>query len=332
MAEFSRFGGVSDDWTAYIAAHPQPPPAPDLTPVQLQERTNAGREANSREILNTITIDIETRDFTCVTSDNETIPLRVYKPSSTPASVKLPVFIFYHGGGYCFGTLSSEDGFCSWIVEQVGIVVVNVCYRHTPQWKWPAQREDAFNSLNWVFDNIESLGGDEKRVFVGGRSSGSNLAAGITLRDTETGSKRIKGLILDLPHVCHTDVFPSELIAAGKDSFAENIDAPILPSSRIKFFNELLDVKDPGEKYYSVLLASKDELAKFPPTHFLVAGRDALRDEALLFEEKLRQSGIKTEINIYSGVPHGFRRFGELQASRQYDHDLVDAFAWLLKQ
>ena len=131
-------------------------------------------------------VDIETQDFTCPTSNEETIPVRVYKPASTQDGVQLPVFIFYHGGGYCFGTLPSEDGFCSWIVEKVGIVVVNVCYRHTPQWKWPAQREDAYNSFSWVFDNMNEIGGDINQVFVGGRSSGSNLAAGITLRDTET--------------------------------------------------------------------------------------------------------------------------------------------------
>ncbi len=98
-------------------------------------------------------------------------------------------------------------------------------------------------------------------------------------------------MILDLPHVCHTDVFPSELIASGKNSYEENVDAPILPLRRIQFFNALLDVKDPRDKYYSVLLASEAELAKFPPTHFLVAGRDPLRDEALLFEEKLKRCG-----------------------------------------
>lgn len=55
MADFSRYGGVSDDWASYMTANPQPQLPPDLTPVQLQERTNLGREANSREILKTIT-------------------------------------------------------------------------------------------------------------------------------------------------------------------------------------------------------------------------------------------------------------------------------------
>ncbi len=54
MADFSHYGGVSDDWASYVAANPQPQLPPDLTPVQLQERTNIGREANSKEILKSI--------------------------------------------------------------------------------------------------------------------------------------------------------------------------------------------------------------------------------------------------------------------------------------
>lgn len=105
------------------------------------------------------------------------------------------------------------------------------------------------------------------------------------------GKSRIKGLVLDIPHVCHTDAFPIELMAPGKGSYEENVDAPILPSSRIKFFNELLEVRDPGDRYHSILLAPEADLAGFPATHFLVAGRDPLRDQALLFEEKLKRAG-----------------------------------------
>jgi acetyl esterase/lipase len=111
----------------------------------------------------------------------------VYKVATTAIELR-PVFIFFHGGGFCFGTLSSEDGFCSWIAEKAGVVVVNVCYRHTPAWKWPVPREDAYAALNWVFDNIGVIGGDREKVLVGGRSSGSNLSAGIALRDKDVVS------------------------------------------------------------------------------------------------------------------------------------------------
>ena len=80
-----------------------------------------------------------TKDYSCATTGGQEIPLRVYRDSTTLVNTQLPVFIFYHGGGICFGTLSSEDGFCFWIAERLGIIIVNVCYRHTPECKWPAQ-------------------------------------------------------------------------------------------------------------------------------------------------------------------------------------------------
>ena len=36
-------------------------------------------------------------------------------------------------------------------------------------------------------------------------------------------------------------------------------------------------------------------------------------------------------MNVYPGVPHGFRRYGDLEASHQYDEDLLMAIQWLLK-
>lgn len=96
---------------------------------------------------------------------------------------------------------------------------------------------------------------------------------------------------MDLPHVCHTDAFPYELMVKGKSSYEQHVYAPILPLSRIKFFNELLGVDDPRERYYSTLLTPDADLEGWPATHFLVAGRDPLLDEALLFEEKLKQAG-----------------------------------------
>lgn len=99
--------------------------------------------------------------------------------------------------------------------------------------------------------DLEVIGEDREKVLVGGRSSGSNLTAGVALRDKEVVSafsghrdiiadsrqhvkNHIKGLFLDLPHVVHTYASLKELIASGKSSHEKNIDAPILPLSRIK--------------------------------------------------------------------------------------------------
>ncbi len=54
MADFSRHGGISPNWTAYMNENPQSKPPPNLGPKELQERTNAGRESNSQAILKTL--------------------------------------------------------------------------------------------------------------------------------------------------------------------------------------------------------------------------------------------------------------------------------------
>lgn len=194
MADYSQYGGVSPDWEAYMAQNPQPALPPGLTPLQLREMTNQGREAASNAIIQTKSPagKVEQQDYACPTSDLQTVPIRVYRPAEglkKAGTKRLPVYIYFHGGGFLFGTLTSEDAACHAIVEELGIVVVNVCYRHTPEWEWPTQAHDAFAALNWVFENMQQkIGGDETKVIVGGRSAGANLAAGVVLREKDVVS------------------------------------------------------------------------------------------------------------------------------------------------
>ncbi|KAJ7495200.1 hypothetical protein FB451DRAFT_1020178, partial [Mycena latifolia] len=67
------------------------------------------------------------------------------------------------------------------------------------------------------------------------------------------------------------------------------------------------------------------------PAHRQVAGLDPLRDEGLLYERVLRESGVKPKLDIYLGVPHAFyAAFPQLSASRKWDKDFRARLAWLL--
>lgn len=184
MADYSHYGGIATDWETYMAKNPQPAVPPGLSPLELQKLTNDGREAASNAITKGLD-GVSQQDFSCPTSDNQTIPIRIYKPSSASPEARLPVYIYFHGGGFLFGTLTTEDAACYGIVKALGIVVVNVNYRHTPAWKWPCQAHDAWAALNWAYENMDAIGGDETKVVVGGRSAGANLAAGVVLREKD---------------------------------------------------------------------------------------------------------------------------------------------------
>ena len=89
----------------------------------------------------------------------------------------LPVFVFYHGGGYVIGDLDTHDYVCRKIANVARCCVIAVDYRLAPEHKFPAAVEDAAAGLSWIVQEAQSLSIDPSRVAVGGDSAGGNLAA-----------------------------------------------------------------------------------------------------------------------------------------------------------
>ena len=100
--------------------------------------------------------------------------------SASPTEI-LPIYMHFHGGGFLFGTLSSEDAICSRLAVNTHVVVINVNYRHTPEYTYPAAWNDAEDAFVWVCENIARLNGDPDKIVVGGISAGAWLAASLTV-------------------------------------------------------------------------------------------------------------------------------------------------------
>lgn len=222
----------------------------------------------------------------------------------------LPVYLHYHGGGFLYGSLSSEDIGCARIANSSPVIVVNVCYRHTPQVPYPAQHNDAFDSYDWTIINIESFGGDPNNIIVGGISAGANLAAAIVLREnlkaTAQGTlatttekaklQRIKGQVLIIPWlIVQEEKYPYELLTSKeKSSRIQCADAAVLPDEVLKWFVENLKLdsaQSRTDRFLDVGLATDKEVEGMPKTFFVITGRDPLRDDGLLYARKLHRNG-----------------------------------------
>jgi acetyl esterase/lipase len=86
----------------------------------------------------------------------------------------------------------------------------------------------------------------------------------------------------------------------------------------------------PEDKRYSPLLfESNANLTQ--KAAFFVCGWDPRRDEALLFEQLLKEEKMGTKLYIYPGLPHGFwTTCPDLDVSKSWQIDLVEGVRFLL--
>lgn len=86
-----------------------------------------------------------------------------------------PTVVWFHGGGLSGGNkhwISFEDN---------GVAVATVNYRLHPRASHPAYLQDAAAAVAWVFQHIETFGGDPEKIFVAGHSAGGYLSAMISM-------------------------------------------------------------------------------------------------------------------------------------------------------
>ncbi len=122
------------------------------------------------------------------------VKVRVYTPEGKGP---FPVMAYFHGGGWVFGDLDTHEGVCRELCGAVGMVVVSVDYRLSPESKYPDASDDCLAVTKWVAENARALNADASRLAVGGDSAGGNLAAVTAqrLRD-EKGPKLAAQLLI----------------------------------------------------------------------------------------------------------------------------------------
>jgi acetyl esterase len=251
------------------------------------------------------------------------IAIRIYTPREAQPGERLPVLVWYHGGGFVIGNLDTHDSACRLLANQADCIVVSVDYRLAPEFKFPAAVEDAVAALKLVALHATEIGGDPARLAVGGDSAGGNLATVAAILARDAGFPKLAFQLLVYPCVA------PEPETASHHKFAQGY---VLTRNTITWFYKqyLRSQADTRDFRFGPLIA--DDLSNLPPALVLTAGYDPLRDEGVEYAKRLVEAGNRVRLSNYEGAIHGFYLMGGAvdiakQAVAESAQMLRDAFA-----
>jgi len=223
-----------------------------------------------------------------------TTHVRIYTPKQK--SGKLPVIVYYHGGGWVIADINEYDAGAQGLCEQTGAVVVSVEYPKGPKKKFPAAHTVAFDAYLWVLKNADTMQWDINKIAVAGESAGGNLAANVSIMARDKKVQMPVYQVLVYP-VANNDV--------NSESYLKFADAKPLNKAMMEWFvkNALANTAQAADPRISLVKAN---LAGLPKTLIIAAEIDPLQTEGKLLSEKLKEAKVETDYELYIGVTHEF--------------------------
>ncbi|MFA6915139.1 MAG: alpha/beta hydrolase [Parachlamydiales bacterium] len=254
---------------------------------------------------------------TCIPGSYGNIPVRIFLPNARPP---FPVIIFFHRGGWVYGSNDECEALCRELVNATDCAVASVEYPLAPENKYPRAVDECYNAIKWIFNHAEEFGGDPHMIILSGESAGGNLAAAAALMARDNGGLQVSGQILICPLLDNSfDVSTYDLCPDKCLMTIENIQW---------FWQQYLYQSEDGSNQYASPLKAENFIS-LPSTLILSAQYDPLRTHSELFAAKLKAAGVSVEDITYSGTIHGFIDMPvcRLQASQA----LQDIRKWLGK-
>lgn len=233
-----------------------------------------------------------------IPSLGQNIEVRIYRPAD---EAELPVVIYFHGGWFNAGSINSHDRPLRKLANLSGAVIVSVGYRLAPEYPFPTGLNDGYNALNWIVGHAKLLGIDLSRLALAGDSAGGTLAAAIARFCLKNNQIKI---------LCQALIYPATDASLTTPSWKEFKDGPVLNyDGAVAAWNlYLADYEDRKNPDASPLCSN--DLFEMPSTLIILAEYDPLKDEATLYAEKLKNSGVKVKVSLYKGMIHGFFQMG----------------------
>ena len=229
-------------------------------------------------------------DVTCEAVDCDGVP---GEWSLAPGSDPSRVLLYFHGGGYCSGSIVSHRRMVTEAGRAAHARTLAIDYRRAPEHPYPAAHEDALAA--WRF--LRAQGVVAKNIAVGGDSAGGNLTLGLINR-LRTADEQLPACAwLVSPW---TDLTMSGATLDSKDAVDPLIHRAYLTELAAAYAPSPIDRRDP---LISPLFA---DLAGFPPLLIQVGSAETLLADATRLAEAAGSADVAVSLEIWPHMIHAW--------------------------
>lgn len=222
-----------------------------------------------------------------------TISARHYHPNPKE---KLPMVVFYHGGGFVVGGLDTHDEVCRLLAKYSKVQVLSIDYPLAPEASPVQLIKSCEDALAWVYQNRKTLNILKDRIAVAGDSAGGNISAVVAQRSVNA-SYAPQAQFLIYPTVDQKSRHPS-FYAYGNGLVLTEQD--IANVRHLYLERHQMASDDP------IVSPTFGVLKGLAPAYVTTAGHDILHDEGEIYSHKLTQSGVKVLFENFADQTHGF--------------------------
>ena len=213
--------------------------------------------------------------------------------SIAPGSDASRVLLFFHGGGYCSGSILSHRRMVTEAGRAAGARTLAVAYRLAPEQKFPAAYDDALTA--WRF--LRKQGFSASRIAVGGDSAGGGLTIALIHRLRDSGEDGPACAWLASPW---TDLTMSGETLVTKDAVDPLIHKGYLEELADAYLPNGIDRRDPR---VSPLYA---DLKDFPRTLIQVGSDETLLSDAARFAAAAGAADASVTLEIWPHMIHAW--------------------------
>ncbi|MFC4235193.1 alpha/beta hydrolase [Thalassospira xianhensis] len=223
--------------------------------------------------------------------------VRIVRPEGN--TDRLPVVVYFHGGGWVLGDKETHDRLIREIAVQANAAVVFVDYERSPEAKYPIAIEQDYAVTKYVADHSEQLNVDPTRLAIAGDSVGGNMTAVVSLLAEQRKGPEIIAQVL---------FYPVTDANFENGSYTEFANGPWLTKAAMEWFwNQYLpEGTDRTDPTVTPIHAPQDLLAGQAPALIITDENDVLRDEGEAYARKLSQAGVDVTTVRYNGTIHDF--------------------------